>query len=533
MIASVAAGVRRRLSDRSERIFVVGVGAITVIGLWCRVAGLTRGSLYRDDAWVALTSRVPWHDAWRMVGTAPGFVLFERFWVGLTAPSTWWAQIPTLVVSVAAIPLMALLARWWGLSRFSALLATTLIAVGTINVTYATHLKPYAHDLVAGMLILAAAEWWRRGKSAWPFAILSVICLAVSFSVAPVVIGCGVVLGVTGLRTHRAASLVGPALVVIIPFGALYWRVRGGISPRLTQSWAPNFVHFNSLHAFVHSSITIVDGLIWGFIDTTPHWHVPGLSKLVIAFVIVTAIVGACRQPLTVLPTASVIAAVLFATLHVAPLGTGRTDAYLYSSLALLVCVGVDTILDATRRRQVVVARVAVAIVVALAGFLVLDRTFHRPRYPGGDIAPVALAVHATVQRGGGVIIEGTARWPWTYYEVHPVRLRFSPAYNTGFAPLSDDPRIYVMPGTVIEGGYDPVAAVRAVSAHDLVLYVRTDDWPTLGDPLRATFHAFCYHEVRHAHPTGYLLEWFERTSSSCPGLPRDTATTASSTPRP
>jgi hypothetical protein len=514
MIASVATGVRTKIALPRERWFVVGVVTITLVALWCRVGGLTHGSLYRDDAWVALTSRVPWHDAWRMVGTAPGFVLFERWWVGLTAPSTWWAQIPTLVMSVAAVPLMALAARWWGLGRGASLVAATLIAIGRVDVQYATHLKPYAHDVVAGIVVLTAAEWWRRRRSAWPFAILALICLATSFSVAPVVVGCGVVMAATGWRTDRIRSLVLPGALVIVPIGALYWRVHNGISPRLKQSWSPNFVSYHSVHDFVHSLFTIVDGLVWGFSDTTPHWYIPGASKLIIVVVVVTVIVGATRLPTAVLIVASVVAAGLFAVAHVAPLGTGRTDAYLYPALALLVGFGVETSCSWVGRVRREAAFAVVAIVVVVVGFVTVDQIAHRPSYPGGSIVPVAKAANSVIAGGGGVLIEGTARWPWTYYEVRNVRLRFSGLYNTGFAPLNDDPHVYIMPGTVIEGGYDPVAAVRAVDQFTTVLYVRTDDWPTLGDPLHAVFAANCYHVVRRAHPAGYLLEWLER---SCP----------------
>jgi hypothetical protein len=525
---SVLSRARRRALEPQERWFLAGVLVITLVATWCRVAGLSHGSFYRDDAWVALTSRVPWHDAWRMVGTAPGFVLFERWWVGLTAWSTWWAQIPTLVVSVIAVPLMAIAARWWGLSRAGALLAAALIAVSRVNIEYATHLKPYAHDLVAGIVIVTAAEWWRRGRSAWPFAILSLLCLATSFSVAPVVVGCGVVMAVLGWRSQRWRSLVAPGAVVVILFGLLYWRVHNGISPRLKQSWYPNFLSYDSLHAFVHSISTIVDGFVWGFSDTTPHIHVVGASKLVIAFVLVAVIVGATRLPATVMALASVIGAGLFAALHVAPLGTGRTDAYLYPAVALLVCFGVEASVRAASRWRRDFAVMVMAGVIVLVGFVAVDQVLHRPSYPGGSITPVATAANDVLADGGGVLIEGTARWPWTYYEVRHVHLRFSNLYNTGFAPLSDDPRVFIMPGTVIEGGYDPVAAVHALRAHATLLYVRTDDWPTLGDPLRQVFRANCYYVYRRAHPAGYLLEWLH---SSCK-VPSDGAV-ASLSPSP
>lgn len=491
---------------------VIGVLVVTALGLWCRVKGLTHGSLYRDDAWVALTSRVPWHDAWRMVGTAPGFVLFERFWVGLVAPSTWSEQIPTLVASVVAIPVVAAVAWWWGLRKWTVVIVTLLIAIGRINVEYATHLKPYATDVIAGALTLWGAERFRRGKSAWPFAVVAVVGLAVSFSVAPVVAGGAVVMAVEGLRKRRLGSLWGPGLLVAVPIGLLYWRVRGGISPQLKKSWAANFFDLHSLHAFAHSVQSIFSGLVWGFTDTTPHFHVPGLSKAIIAGVLVACAIGALTLRRSAVPLAGVVAAVVASAAQLEPLGTGRTDAYLYPAIALLFALGIEVVGDLAGNVVQVGRPVVTVLVLAAVLFLAVDVADHRPTYPGGSITPVAQLARTELHSHGGVIIEGTARWPWTLYEEHPVHLVFSPLYNTGFAPVSTTPGVYIMPGSEIEGGYDPVTAVDAVSRYHQVLYVRTDDWPTLGDPLRAALTRAGYCEFQHAHPAGYLLVWWRTT---------------------
>jgi hypothetical protein len=87
----------------------------------------------------------------------------------------------------------------------------------------------------------------------------------------------------------------------------------------------------------------------------------------------------------------------------------------------------------------------------------------------------------------------------------------FSPLYNTGFFPLNTQPHVYVMPGTIIEGGYDAEHAVT--SLHDLtpVTYIRTDDWPSMGNPLAAAFARQCYRVVSKRHVPGYLVEQLQR----------------------
>ncbi len=502
-----ASGWARSLRDRRERPFVWGVIALTVLGAWARVGGLSRGSLFRDDAWVALTRKVPWHVAWHMVGTAPGFVLFEKVWVSFTAPSTWWAQIPTLVASIVAIPVVAMVARYFGLGRWASLLACSFIVISRMDVQYATHLKPYAHDLVAGAVLLAAAKWADDGRSAWPFATLAVLCAATSFTVLPLVAGCGLVLAWRAARRRDLRRFVLPGAVTLAPLIVLYLAVRSGISPRLRQSWQSNFVSYHSLHGFAHSIRSIVSGVVWGFADTTPHWHVPGFSKLLIAGVVVSVLIAVCRRREMALVWGALGGGVFAAVAHLSPLGTGRTDAYLYPALALLVASGVEAAVTWVRSRRQEVATALTALIAVAVLFTVADRVTHRFSYPGGQFSLVAEAAAKTLNQGGGVLVEGTARWPWTYYEIAHPRLVFSHAYNTGFAPRSDDARVVVMPGTTIEGGYNASGAVAKLSNFSTVLYVRTDDWPGLGDPLAAAFTSACFASVAHRHVPGFLLE--------------------------
>lgn len=500
---------------RSERDFRWALGAITLVGLWCRLAALSRGSLFRDDAWVALTRRVPLHEAWHMVGTAPGFTLLEREWTALTQPSTLLAQLPTLGASLAAIIAVGLAARYVGLGRGAALGAAALVAIGPISAAYATHLKPYASDELVAALVLVAAERYRRGGSAWPLALVGLLGVALSFSVAPVVLGAAAVVVALGVRRHRTRELVAPGLVAAVPLALLYLAARKGISPRLTRSWSANFVNWHSLHGLVHSIVHIIDGLLWGFVETTPHWHVPGLSKLVIVATILAVLVGAFTSTRRLPATAGLVAAAILAGAHVAPLGTGRTDAYLYPALAVLAAGGLEAAVGFATRWRRAAGRIVLAGAVAVVGFLGADIAAHRPTYPGGSIDPVAADAREVLGHHGAVLIEGTARWPWTYYEVHRVRLVFSGLYNTGFAPLSDQRAVVIMRGTDIEGGYDPAGAVARVERYSEVLYVRTDDWPGLGDPLARAFAVSCFVPVRHAHPPGYLVEWLTRTCSA------------------
>jgi hypothetical protein len=67
---------------------VVALVAIVIVGAWLRLTEVTSHGLFRDDAWVALSSRVSMGTALRMGATAPGFTLIERAWILLDPGSS-------------------------------------------------------------------------------------------------------------------------------------------------------------------------------------------------------------------------------------------------------------------------------------------------------------------------------------------------------------------------------------------------------------------------------------------------------------
>ena len=89
------------------------LAVITAVAAIARV-GFSNGTLYRDDAWVALTTRVPLGTAAKMVVTTPGFVLGERLWIGWFPHSVALDQLPTFLASVLGVVAVGRLARWWG-----------------------------------------------------------------------------------------------------------------------------------------------------------------------------------------------------------------------------------------------------------------------------------------------------------------------------------------------------------------------------------------------------------------------------------
>jgi hypothetical protein len=471
---------------RYEWLLLFGIAAVGAIA---RAGGFSSGTLYRDDAWVALTTRVPLGTAARMVVTTPGFVLGERIWIGWFPHNVTIEQLPTFVASVLGIVAVERLARYWGLAAPTALVAAGLVAVAQADVVYATRVKPYAFDLLGACLVLWLAERVRRkGPRGAPWlAVASVCTCAFSLTAVPLVIGVWVALGICALLGSKlSVRLVGSAVATAACLGALWLAVRGGISPRLRSSWDGHYLVVTSVHGFTHSARTIVDGLVAGFGVTTPQLGLHGLGTLDRVAILALFVVGLASSRRLLLPLAAIASALVLSIPSLAPLGTGRTDAYLYPALAMVVAQGAATSWRAVLRWARPLAMVGLACAVGVSGLLAADRLVHRPAYPGGNFNVVAARLKHDIVDGEFVVIGGTARWPWAYYDERTVVIRFSDLYNNGYTSVGTDPGTYVMPGTPIEGGYLAASrrAARAASVADRpcgrVAYVESDDWPAM-----------------------------------------------------
>ncbi|HEV3213254.1 MAG TPA: hypothetical protein VGZ03_07665 [Acidimicrobiales bacterium] len=497
--------------------------AVAAVGAVARAGGFSSGTLYRDDAWVALTTRVPLGTAARMVVTTPGFVLGERVWIGWFPHALWADQLPTFLASVAGIVVVGRLARWWGLSAPAALVAAGVVALAYSDVQYATRVKPYAFDLLGACLVLFLAERVRRHgpRGAVWLAGASVAVCAISLTPVPLVLGVWVALGVEAVvRRTVSVRLVAAGAATALGLAALWLAVRAGISPRLRTSWDGYYLVVSSPHGFAHSARTILDGLVRGVGVTTPSLGIHGLGTLDRVALCALFLLGLLAWRRQLLSLAVLGAAVVCSIPSLVPLGTGRTDAYLYPAIAMVLAEGAAIAWRWTRRTHRALAVVALCVGLGVAGLLAADRVVHRQGYPGGDFAVAAGLVHRGLAQGDRVVIGGTARWPWSYYDVRHVRIVHSDLYNNGYTTLSDRARVIVVPGTAIEGGYlasSRRAAVRVRNGCPAVLYVESDDWPSMpATLLRQLTTTGGLAVVSHRVVAGYQL-WALRSAVPCP----------------
>ncbi len=444
--------------------------AITGFGALLRAYGFSGLGLYRDDAWVALSSQVGIGTAWHMWSSAPGIFFLQRTFTDLTPGSTAWQQAPAFAAGIACIPVMYALVRFFGLGRLVALAAAVVVSLSPICVTYSTRVKEYQADFLLTCLVLAVAETVRRRAEQRAVAALvaaSLLAFLCSASVAPAIVGAwvAVLLGAPRDPGHRwrppprllvaaVATAAGCFLVVL----AFYLHP----SPSLTRFWQANFVQLGSLRGFVDSLWTTSWQLVAQLVAELPP-AVP-LRAVIVLLWLVVSVAGLYRNASMLAPALAVVAAFVASAAHELPLGTGRTDEYLYPALLLLGAAGVARIAGAAagavaqRPRALVVtaAVIGTGAAVALAGIYVDHAFASRPVYPGVTVRTLAAEVQRNEQPGDRMFVSELMRYPWAYYEDHPPAVRFGSDWSTKFTVVSTDPSVFIAPSEYYEGGSEP-----------------------------------------------------------------------------
>ena len=166
------------------------------------------------------------------------------------------------------------------------------------------------------------------------------------------------------------------------------------------------------------------------------------------------------RDPAMLGPALAMVVAFVGSAAHLAPLGTGRTDEYLYPALLLLLAAGAVGVLTPVRaafdRTSTAAARTAAVgvgvVAVLVAGVLVQRAYSNALPYPGADVPALAAALHREEQPGDHVFVNETMHYPWGFYQDTPLRLEFGTAWSTGFTVVSTDPAVFIVPSETYEG---------------------------------------------------------------------------------
>jgi hypothetical protein len=463
----------RAASRRLAPYELAGIAAITLLGTWIRVGGLTARDPWFDDAWVVLTGRYGLHSLLRLSATAPGYDLGLTLLWG-SRHDTWLVQLPELVLGLIGIVAVFALVRWFRCREPIPLVAALVVATSPVAAAYSTRLKPYAFDLVVACLLLALAERWRRNPTPRALGWLGAASVLVlgSEAATTVLVGVGamVVLAAIGRPAlRRQAAAAAGWLVVLV---AVVWELSLRRLPAsLSAFWRLQgaLLATESRHAAAFSLQQMGSGFLGGLVPT-PVQYPTGTSlaplrggELALAAACFAALAVLCAVPLLatlrsrardVHPgTASALAVAagfVAALLGRAPFGGGRTDEVLYPAVLLLAALAAETVAD---RATVAAPRWARwGVVAAACAALAATTLSARPAYPTSDVRGVARTVLHRLEPGEVVVVDGDASYTWAADRLTCSHLSYAVPilWTQGFHVTSCDRRV-VLAGRYVE----------------------------------------------------------------------------------
>ena len=500
---------------------------IVAWGAAIRVHGLTSGSLFTDDAWVAITNHESLSTALRMLVTTPGFTLFERSWTGLAPHTTWFAQLPSLVASLAGIVAIYLLCRFFRFEAWIGLVAASIVAVSAESTAFATHLKPYPFDLLTAACLLWLGERARRDPR-WSHLIVlagaSVAFCAWSFTNAVIV---GAIYVVLALICVRRRSFTVPFLVTAgaaaVLVAALYgFVIRPQVTPALSGYWKMSYVETGSLHEWLHSTKASLSSLFTVELGRPSNHHLLHAAgalygDVLLALALLGAIVAWRKNamPIVALGLAYVLAAA-----HKIPLGSNRTDAYLFPALLLLIASSLQWLSGVLHRSAprwcTTFASIVVGLVIVLGG---IGGLINPPTYIGGNLSAAMPEVrHALAQPGTMVLIEPGTRFVWAYEQDPAAKIIFGPTFNTGYSFASSNPRIVIVPNTPEEPHFSlaPSIAKLATADHLITVGYQIPSFPLDQVITKHALTAACWVQTSSRLVAQFQVATYERSGPGC-----------------
>jgi hypothetical protein len=253
-IATLSRGIESALERTDPKHVRLATWAVLAIGVLVRVIHYAGGrSLWRDEAALAINV-VRTSELGGILGDeqmAPyGFVAVSKYLFGLLGGNDLALRLLPFVASLVALLLFHRLARRL-LDDFGTFVAVALMALAPQLVFYAAEFKPYELDALGAVVVLAAAERYRRAPSAGSLALLASIGIVgvwFSYPMAFVLGAVGSVLffeAVLSRQAGRSIAIAGVSVAWLASFSLEYWVMTHDDSANLsymTEYWASYFI---------------------------------------------------------------------------------------------------------------------------------------------------------------------------------------------------------------------------------------------------------------------------------------------------
>jgi len=445
LLRSSRRGSRPRTAENHLTAWDIAAALLLVaIAAWLRHRPLGPPSLWLDDAWPALVIKTPWRNVTTVGLTAPGFAAALKVWLHITGFSATKAQGLAFAFGIAAPALLGLLCVTRRIGRPAALVAAALLLTSPAHIAYSARVKQYTLD--STLVIILVWLTWRgleRPEDARRWLLLAfgaAVATAMSSGLVPVVGGALLTAVVTvravEKRTRRA---VYAAVAAYTAFAAVWWKIV--LQPRLGTAlhdyWQAFYISGNP-GGILGGLRSAAVRLAHGFSDFPS-------TLTIIVFVAAAVVVVRTRPSLSMLFLTPLLAAVVLALFRVAPIGTGRTDLYLYPVFALLIGVAVSEI--STRNSWGVY--VAVALVV---GSLALARAPNT--YPQEDMRQAVAILNVSLRPSDTIMVYSGGRYAFALYAPWPVSVFASNAQTNGFDVRIQRPHTTILASYGTQQGY-------------------------------------------------------------------------------
>jgi hypothetical protein len=403
---------------------------LTALAIVLRLRPLGPSSLWFDDAWAALVVRAhTLHDVLLAGATAPGYAVVLKGWTWVAGFSELKAQMPALVAGVLAPPTLFLVLRARRVGRLGAAAGALVLVASVVHMTYSTRVKEYTLDSLVSVLLLGVVLWLAddvsSGRRWWIYLGTSVVAVLLS-SPALVIVASSLCIVVVMLARQGVGALrvaVAPALIAAV-FGVLWWALmlRPRVDEPLKAYWKGYYIPHD--RGVAHAVWVLARGLKDVFVGLVPVPTTPAAALVVPAAVIVM-LVARRFVPVLLLVVGPLAVAIVLAAAQEAPLGTGRTDIYLYPGLAMAIGLAVDELAGVSER--VTAAALAVVVLVTAVAFqpaLAYPKRYARPLVD--EVSRSAAPSDTILVRPSDDFAFGLySRWPVTFFRSHDIEPGF------------------------------------------------------------------------------------------------------------
>jgi hypothetical protein len=428
-----------------------------------------------------------------------GFLFAVRGAVASLGDGEFGLRLPAMLCALAALPLLAMLARRT-LSAAAVPLAAVFFALAAPQIYFAAEFKPYGPDVFVALLIsLLAVALLANSSPALVVGASLGGALLIWCSFPAVFVAAGVALALLGealLRRDQAALVVRTA-VALIWLGSFLACYLLTIRPQadnnfLRDYWGDAFAplpprSFGDLRWYLEQPLSIFGADVAGFI-------LPGMAVLVALFGVAALLARgrAVVVALLALPAAAVLAA---SALGRYPF-EGRLLLFLAPAVILLVAEGVIAIANAARPNA---AWLAPAVALLLVTGLVVEARGLIVAPAREELRPVLAHVAAEMRPTDTIYIYYGAEAPARYYAprlgLDPAQLVYGqfvradlPAIAAELASLSDGDRVWFV--------FSHVHVARGVDEEQFALYL-LDGAGTRLDSIRRPDAAAYLYEFR------------------------------------